>query len=84
MAIAIDLSPDTERLLIARASETGENAATVAARMLSQILEWEEQDRTEAAEGIKCGLADFEAGRFRPFAEFANEQRAKHSLSGGK
>ncbi len=30
--------------------------------------------------GIQSGLDDFEAGRFREFEEFAQEQRRKYNL----
>ena len=37
-------------------------------------------DRLEAIEGVRAGLADVDAGRTRPFAEFDAEMRAKHDL----
>jgi len=43
-------------------------------------LEWEKQDLEEAIEGIQEGLKDFEAGRFRSFQNFAEEQQRKHNL----
>ncbi len=39
-----------------------------------------EQDLKEAVEGIQKGLDDFETGKFRSFAEFADEQRRKYNL----
>jgi hypothetical protein len=38
------------------------------------------QDYEEAVEGIERGLDAFEAGRFRSFAEFVEEQRRKYKL----
>lgn len=37
-------------------------------------------DELEALEGIKRGLADVEAGRVTPLAEFEKEFRKKHGL----
>ena len=37
-------------------------------------------DRLETIEGIKRGLADVEAGRTRPLAEFDAEMRARHGI----
>jgi hypothetical protein len=65
MTITVTLSPEV---------------ATVAAELLASVLEWEAQDYEEAVEGIQRGLDDFEAGRFRSFAEFAEEQRRKYNL----
>ncbi len=56
------------------------DVATVAAELLASVLEWEAQDYEEAVEGIQRGLDDFEAGQFRSFAEFAEEQRRKYNL----
>ncbi|NES25298.1 MAG: hypothetical protein F6K41_41985 [Symploca sp. SIO3E6] len=35
----------------------------------------------ESIQGVQQGLDDFEAGRFRSFQEFADEQRRKYNLS---
>ncbi len=80
MMIAVQLPPEAEERLRARAERQGEDKAQVAARLILEALEWEEQDYAEAVEGIERGLADFEHGRFRPFHEFAAEQRKKHNL----
>ncbi|MBR8840750.1 MAG: hypothetical protein DSM106950_43995 [Stigonema ocellatum SAG 48.90 = DSM 106950] len=40
----------------------------------------EVQDSQEAIKGIQQGLDDFEAGRFRSFDEFAEEQRRKYNI----
>jgi hypothetical protein len=49
--------------------------------LLSQVLEWELQDSTEAIKGIQSGLDDFAVERSRSFEEFAEEQRHKYNLS---
>ena len=38
-------------------------------------------DELEALQGIKRGVADFEAGRVMPLKQFEREFRAKHGLS---
>ncbi|WP_293114022.1 hypothetical protein [Moorena sp. SIO4G3] len=38
------------------------------------------EDSQEAIKGIQKGLNDFDAGRFRSFAEFAIEQRRQYNL----
>jgi hypothetical protein len=48
--------------------------------LLAHVLVWEEQDLQEAVKGIQQGLDDFEAGRFRSFQDFAEEQRHKYNL----
>ncbi|WP_373364609.1 hypothetical protein [Fischerella thermalis] len=52
----------------------------MASELLANVLEWEAQDSEEAIKGIQQGLDDFEAGRFRSFHEFADEQRRKYNL----
>ena len=49
--------------------------------LLAGILAWEEKDVKEAIAGIQQGLDDFEAGRFRTFQDFADEQRRKYKNS---
>lgn len=51
MAILISLPPDLEAKLQAEAERQGQDIAVVAADLLSDILEWDEDD-TEAA--IQC------------------------------
>lgn len=80
MEIAIALSPEAEKRLREKAVQQGRDVSLVAAELLTSVLEWEEQDSQEAEEGIRRGLDDFEAGRFRSFDEFANEQRRKYNL----
>jgi predicted transcriptional regulator len=80
MAIVVTLSPETEAQLREKATRQGQDISIVAAELLATVLEWEAQDSQEAIKGIQRGLDDFEAGRFRSFAEFAEEQRRKYNL----
>ena len=80
MTITINLAPEEEAKLHQKAAREGQSAEAIAHDALIEALEWDAQDRAEAVEGIKRGLADFEQGRFRRFSEFEAEQRAKYSL----
>jgi predicted transcriptional regulator len=80
MSIVISLSPEIEALLREKAAQQGQDISLVAAQLLARILEWEFLDSQEAVAGIQRGLDDFEAGRFRSFDEFAQEQRRKYNL----
>jgi predicted transcriptional regulator len=80
MAINVNLSPEAEAKLLEKATRQGKDIAIVAAELLVRVLEWETQDSEEAIVGIRRGLDDFEAGRFRSFQEFADEQRAQYDL----
>jgi len=81
MAIFVTLSPELEALLRDKAARLGQNVDIVASQLLANALEWEVQDSEEAIKGIQQGLDDFEAGRFRSFDEFAEEQRRKYNLA---
>jgi predicted transcriptional regulator len=80
MTITVTLSPEAEAKLLEKAAKQGKDVAIVAAELLASVLDWEAQDYEEAVEGIQRGLDDFEAGRFRSFEEFAEEQRRKYDL----
>lgn len=80
MTITIDLTPDTLSRLNEKAAEEGQDAEIIAARLVAEMLEWEAQDRQEAIEGIRAGLADFEAGRYRSLGEVAAEKRDLHGI----
>ena len=80
MTISITLSPEVEAQLWEQAKKRGQDVSLVAAELLRKILEWELEDSQEAIKGIQKGLDVFEAGRFRPFEEFAKEQRQKYNL----
>jgi predicted transcriptional regulator len=81
MAIVVTLSPELEALLLDKAAQRGQDVSLVASELLASVLEWEEQDSEEAIKGIQQGLDDFEAGQFRSFQNFAEEQRSKYNLS---
>jgi predicted transcriptional regulator len=80
MAIVINLSPELEALLRDKAAQRGQDINFVASELLADILAWEAQDSEEAVKAIQQGLDDFEAGRFRSFQNFAEEQRHKYNL----
>jgi len=81
MSIVVTLNPELEALLHSRAAQQGQDINFVATELLASILNWEEKDSEEAIEGIQQGLDDFEAGRYRSFQNFADEQRNKYNLS---
>lgn len=80
MTIVVTLSPELEALLRDKAAQRGQDVSVVASQLLASVLEWEAQDSQEAIKGIQQGLNDFEAGQFRSFQEFAQEQRRKYNL----
>jgi len=81
MSIVVTLNPELEALLHSRAAQQGQDINFVATELLASILNWAEKDSEEAIEGIQQGLDDFEAGRYRSFQNFADEQRNKYNLS---
>jgi predicted transcriptional regulator len=80
MAIAISLTPELEARLREKATQQGKDISLVVAELLKNILDWELEDSQAAIQGIQQGLDDFEAGRFRSFDDFAEEQRRKYNL----
>jgi predicted transcriptional regulator len=80
MTIVINLTPELEEQLRKKATHQGQDISLVAAELLASVLKWEAQDSEEAMKGIQQGLDDFEAGNFRSFNEFADEQRRKYNL----
>lgn len=80
MTIVVTLSPELEALLRDKAARRGQDVSLVASQLLASVLEYEVQDSEEAIKGIQQGLDDFEAGQFRSFQEFAEEQRRKYNL----
>lgn len=81
MSITINVTPELEQRLRDRAASEGQDVEVVAADLLAEALDWEQRDREAEDTGIQRGLDDFAAGRYRPFEEFANEQRAKYGLA---
>lgn len=80
MAIVITLNPELETLLRVKAAQRGQDVNFVASELLASVLVWEEKDSEETIKGIQQGLDDFEAGRFRSFQDFAEEQYQKYNL----
>ncbi len=80
MTIVVNLSPELEALLRDKAAQKGKDVSLVASELLTNVLEWEITDSEDAIKGIQQGLDDFEAGRFRSFDEFAEEQCHKYNL----
>jgi predicted transcriptional regulator len=80
MTIVVNLSPEMEERLQKKAIQRGEALELVATSLLADLLDWEAQDSEEAIVGIQRGLDDFEAGRFRSFEAFEQEQRQKYNL----
>ena len=80
MAIVITLNSELETLLRARAAQLGQDVNCVASELLASVLAWEEEDSEETIKSIQLGLDDFNAGRFRSFQDFAEEQRQKYNL----
>jgi predicted transcriptional regulator len=80
MAIVVSLSPELEARLREKAAKQGQDISFVAAELLKNILDWEAQDSEAAIQGIQQGLEDFEAGRFRSFDDFVQEQHRKYNL----
>lgn len=81
MAFTISLSPDIEARLQAKAKLQGQDINTLAAELLTQLIQWEQQDTEEAITGIQQGLTNFVAGRSRDFQDFVTEQHQKYDLS---
>jgi len=76
MTITIELAPEVLERLREKAAREGRDAEEVAAAVLSDALEWEAEDQAEAIEGIRRGLADFEAGRFRSLEKVIAEKQS--------
>jgi predicted transcriptional regulator len=80
MTILINLAPELEEQLRKKATHQGQDVSLVAAELLASVLKREAQDLEDSIKGIQQGLDDFEAGNFRSFDEFADEQRRKYNL----
>ena len=80
MSIVVNLAPEVEARLREKAAQQGRDVALVAAELLAGVLEWEAEEEQNAIAGIQRGLDDFEAGRFRSFDEFADEQRRENII----
>ncbi len=80
MTIVVTLSPELEKLLQEKTAPQGQDISLVASELLANALMQEMQESEEAIQGIQQGLDDFEAGKYRSFQEFAEEQRHKYNL----
>ncbi len=78
--MSITLSPETETRLRGKAQREGMDLNEVADALLAMALEWDARAQVEEVAAIQEGLASVDAGRTRPFAEFAAEMRAKYGL----
>jgi predicted transcriptional regulator len=78
--MTIVLTPQTEEQLCEKAEREGQDVNEVADALIQMALEWEAQERAEAAEGIRRGLEDFEAGRFSTAAEAFADIKARHVI----
>lgn len=76
----IPLTPERKAQLEEYAQRHGQDAATALDHVLETYLEWERQDFEQAAEGIRRGRADVDAGRARDASEFLADMRRKHDL----
>lgn len=83
MVLIVSLRPEIEAQLQAKAANQGQDINALATELITQLLEWEQQDTEEAVARIQQGLNDFTAGRSRPFQHFAQEQRCKYDLPAG-
>ena len=79
MTLTINL-PRAEQELRERARLESQEPEALAAAVLVSALERQANERAELLRGIQRGLDDIEAGRFRTFSEFAEEQRRKYNL----
>ena len=80
MTITIDLEAGVEAQLREKAAREGQKAEAVAARVLAEILAWEDQERARVIEGVRRGLDDSAAGRTTPLKEWDDRMRVKHDI----
>lgn len=76
----IPLKPERKAQLEEYAKRRGQEPAAALDDVLATYLEWERQDFTEAAEGIRRGHEDVKVGNTRPAAAFLGDMRRKHDL----
>ncbi|MGF1603197.1 MAG: hypothetical protein ACFCU8_14470 [Thermosynechococcaceae cyanobacterium] len=80
MVVTISLRPEIEAQLKAKAADQGQDINILATELLTQLLEWEQQDTEAAIARVQQGLDDFTEGRSRSFETFADEQCHKYDL----
>jgi hypothetical protein len=76
----ISLSPKTEALLSKRAEQDGSDINTVADQLLSDVLLADELEVEATRESVRRALEDVEAGRIKPFKQYAAELRTMYNL----
>ena len=87
MTITLELPPDVGESLREQAAARGLTLDDYVRALVERDAEQNpdadlsEEERAAVAEGVQRGLADFSAGRYRPFSEFAAEMRARYALS---
>jgi predicted transcriptional regulator len=77
---AISLKPERRAQLEAFAHERGKDPAEALDDALAAFFDGELRDFEEAAEGIRRGYEDAQAGRHRSASAFLEELRVKHDL----
>jgi predicted transcriptional regulator len=75
--MTLTLTPQTEANLLAWAEYEGQEADIVADVLLADALA---RARAAEVEAIRVGMEACDAGRVRPYSEFAAEMRAKYNL----
>lgn len=75
--MTLTLTPQTEAMLLARAEDEGQDVSVLADALLANLLA---RAQAEEVAAIRVGLEACDAGRVRPFSEFAAEMRAKYNL----
>jgi len=78
----IRLKPERKTQLKDYARRHGQDRAVALDDLLSAALEWESLDYQEAVEGVRRGVADIDAGRTRPAAEFLADVRRRYGFPG--
>lgn len=75
------IAPETEARLREKARRDGQDVNAVADALLAAALEWDAQERAEAAEGIRRGLEASAAGKVTPLEQVIAEARQKHGFA---
>ena len=79
--MSITLTQQTETRIQEKAKREGRDVNAIADALISSVLDWEAQERSETLEGIRRGDQAAEEGRERPLQEFLSEQRSKHGFA---
>ena len=80
MPIVVNLPPEVEALFRSRAAQQKQDIELFTSELLVNLFEQEKQELEESLKAIQQSSDDFEAGRYRSFQEFAEEQRQKYNL----